>query len=186
MKSFLKVAARAALILGLALPASAAPTLFIAEWSGAGFGNGASATGMVTLDPDLNPGSASNTPFDAFFSAISITISGASVGDGVFTTPDFSVYYWDGTGVDFNTELVGQAGFLEFNFFTSNPSAPRGSETFEITTGGGSGDRLLLTSLRLAPVATPELNPASAATPVVLCLGLFALYSGRRRAAVRS
>jgi hypothetical protein len=167
----------AAVLAGLlvAVPAQAAPILsFDLDWSGAPFGNGATATATLNIDAALlsNPGFSLDTPFSDF----SITVSGATIGNGTFTSSggDFASIFLDIPGalaLDLTMELIGQAttfgpwgpagGNGDFNVFSfGNPLAPTGVALFTIETaaGLGGGDLLVLTSFRPA-VPTPE--PAS-------------------------
>jgi len=150
-------------------PAKAAE--FALQWSGAAFGNSASANGLIDFDPSLinNPG---NTllPVNSF----SITVTGASNGNGTFSLADYSFFSLETNGgtLDFTKQLVGQPtandpwGTVpssgnggDFNIFASDSSsaAPTGTFYFKITTSVGSGDSLYLTSFApLAPVPEPS------------------------------
>ena len=102
-KSFIQQLCRSRLLAGaLALfitisTASAALLTYTANWSGASFGNGASARATVVIDDSLlqNPGSIRNS-FDVPGSAVtdfSITVIGASAGNGTFVSgADFGDY----------------------------------------------------------------------------------------------
>lgn len=152
------------LVFGAATSASAALIVYDVTWSGASFSNNAVATGQISIDTDLlpNPGS---TIFGGALSpvvtALSLTVSGATSGNGTFGLADFEGWIWDtgGETLDLTTQLVGQGGWGnpsgnngDFNLFTSNPSAPNGSNYFTLSTG--FGDPMLLTSF--APAAVPE------------------------------
>jgi hypothetical protein len=84
-------------------------------YSGASYGNGATATGFVSFDESLlpNPGSFyGTTSMPAFVTDLSITISGTAggLGDGTFVLSDFRTIFWD-TGpepLNLASELVGQ------------------------------------------------------------------------------
>ena len=143
--------------LALAPAAHAQIATFDLSYSGASHGNSAVGTGTITLDESLinNPGLTFNPP--PFITALSLTISGASSGNGTFTLPDFANYFLRiGPGtVDFSQDLVGQPNFIDFNVFNVfGNSAPYGSQVQTITTDQGFGDPLTLTSFR--PAATPE------------------------------
>jgi hypothetical protein len=71
---------------------------------------------------------------------------------------------WDtrGAALNLSTELVGQpttagawgtpSGYAgDFNLFNSTPAAPEGTWYFTLTTAGGSGDSMLLTSFQAVP-----------------------------------
>lgn len=162
-------------------PARAAE--FALQWSGTAFGNSASANGLIDFDPSLinNPGSTLSLPVNSF----SITVTGASSGNGTFSLADYDFFLLDTNGgtLDFTKQLVGQPtandpwGTVpssgnggDFNILLSSGSssaAPTGTFFFQITTSLGSGDSLYLTSFApLAPVPVPE--PSS-------LLGLLAL-----------
>jgi hypothetical protein len=115
-----------------------------------------------------------------------ITIANATIGNGSFELSDFSAFP-DGwiwyllAPLDFSLDLVGQAGFLDFNwcagsYSCGNPSAPGGSSNFNITTNGESGETLVLTSMRVVSNQIPE--PASL---VLVGIGLAALALTRKR-----
>jgi len=157
-------------------PAKAAQ--FALQWSGAAFGNSASANGLIDFDPSLisNPGYTNPLPVNSF----SITVTGANSGNGTFSLADYKNFYLDTSGgtLDFTKQLVGQPtsndpwgspsfGGGDFNII-SNLDAPTVTFPFQIATSGGYGDELQLTSFApLAPLATvPE--PSS-------LLGLLAL-----------
>jgi sugar lactone lactonase YvrE len=140
------------------------PSIFDLQWSGASFGNTATATGQIRLDNSLllNPGSNSLTVLP-FVQDFEITITGASSGNGSFNLSDFSEIVFN-TGLaplDLTQELVGQPTDLDpwgtsqpgatggdFNLFSSS-GAPNGTYYFELTANGG--DQMLLTSFAPAP-----------------------------------
>jgi hypothetical protein len=153
------------------LSARAAPVVFDLEWSGASFGNGATATGQITVDDALltNPGSNDSLATAGLVTAFTITVSGATTGDGTFTLGDFSrIILNTGTlPLDFTAELVDQPTDNDpwgtsqpgdtggdFNLFNSSPAAPNGTFYFELTTDAGAGDKMLLTSFRPARPGT--------------------------------
>src|SRR6476659_8180901 len=77
-------------------PANAGSQTFDLSWSGASFGNTAVATGAITFDPTvLDPINTNDqtvlfvSPPNPFATAFSITISGASAGNGTFGLGDF-------------------------------------------------------------------------------------------------
>jgi hypothetical protein len=167
--------AAAVALLAVTASARAQTQTFDLSYSGAAFGNTAVGTGTITLDLSLlnNPGDTS-TFFDApFVTAFSLTITGASSGNGTFGLADFNdiILFTNGATLDFSQELVGQpipdglpfgtvpsfgeAG--DFNIFPnfSNPAAPVGTFYFAIATDGGLGDQLNLTSFRPS-AAIPE------------------------------
>jgi len=178
-----------------------------ALWSGAQFGNGASATATFTFDTSLfnNPGvtSLTGSAFSNAFQNLQLTVSGASAGNGVFTVTDFSTGLLDTMGVtlDFHSELVGQATMVgswgpgpihgisigEFNLFSNgfSPLAPTAYNFFTLSTFGGQN--ILLTSF--APV-TPPAAPAAVPETSTWVMGFLALgavvFLARRPVAVRA
>jgi len=151
---------------------------FDLEWSGADFGNTATASGTITIDDAVlfNPGFYMGPFAGSGMSDFSVTISGANTGNGTFTSVggDFSSVAFESfnTGVDFSTELVGQAVFGDFNVFAAFGSgAPTGTFFFQFATNEGAGDTLVLTSMR----------PAVPAPGTLALLGLGGLSCTRRR-----
>lgn len=113
--------------------AFAAVTTFDLAWSGASFSNSAVATGTITVDTALLDNNTLNFNY-AGIQALSITISGASSGNGTYGLSDFTNVVFDNAGVSFDysagTNLVGQStgggpwgtGFGgDFNLFGSGP-----------------------------------------------------------------
>lgn len=151
--------------LALATSALAAEETFDIVWSGASFGNGASATGFITLDTSLVGSGSSNISISSVTN-LGITVSGASAGNGTFGRSDFSlIRFWSPSPLDFSRQLIGQSlsngstfgntnlgSGGDFNLFRSNASAPSGTWFFTLTTQGG--DKMQVTSM--APVPEPE------------------------------
>ena len=123
--------------------AAAAFTVFNLTYSGALEGNTAVATGQITLD---TAALLDNAPFSSVVSGLSLTVAGASVGNGTFGLTDYSElsFYTDGVTLDFNSELVGQGGgwgdtvggFDLFADFGTPTLAPTGSGPNTLRTGG--------------------------------------------------
>lgn len=178
-----RAAALSLLVLGnIASPSAHAQIrTFELTYSGAAFGNAATGAGTITLEMSAisNPGD--NTQVQNFVTGFSLTITGANTGNGTFGFADYNgggfggfVLSTNRGTLDFSRELVGQptadlpfgttptfgvAG--DFNIFSngSNPAAPEGTLHFQITTNGGSGSSLYLTSFRpvaLAVALAPE------------------------------
>ena len=175
-----------------------------AQWSGASFGNGASATALFTLDTSAltNPGFSilPGASFANTFQSFQLTVTGAAVGNGAFTSADFSVIWLDtamGT-LDFNSELIGQStpfgpwgpgafptNVGDFNFHSNglNSLTPTGSGYFALLTPGGESIRLtsFAPASPSAVVAVPETS-----TWVMGFLALGAVILMVRRKALRS
>jgi hypothetical protein len=120
--------------LGMAVSAKAASRDFEIRWSS--FGT-AIAMGTMTIDDAvfLNPGS-NSTMSIPWVTAFSVTITGASSGNGTFTLSDFSEIALDTNGgtLDLSRPLLGQndGGLFDpvgrngaggdFNVFSSGPA----------------------------------------------------------------
>lgn len=177
--------------------ANATPVTLHVTWSGASFENGASATGYITFDdsvvPAADPTAGTITLPDASVTALEITITGASSGNGTFGLADFgSLYFWSPVALDLSQELIGQDvgggctfGISEglcgggvsgdFNLFGQTADASYGIWYFNLATSGGQGDQMLVTSM-IASV--PERG-----TLALLGLGLTGLGLSRQRKA---
>ena len=138
-------------------------------WSGASFSNAASATGQMTLDLTTLPNpNASSTDILGSITSLTVTVTGASAGNGTWTRADLptssATYWWtDGATLNMNAQLVGQAtpnspwgtpdgASGDFNLFFATTGAPTGTNYFTLTTNGG--EDMLLTSF--APVPEPD------------------------------
>src|SRR5262245_39405661 len=122
MRKLLEQIAVATIVI-LTVPVSqGTPTTFELTYSGASFLNGAVATGSITFDGAIlpNPGTLLNVSAAALgISAYSITVSGASSGNGTFGLANVNVnnWVWSATTLlNLNQNLVGQAGFNDFNW----------------------------------------------------------------------
>jgi hypothetical protein len=177
--------------------AHAAPRTFNFMFDGASFGNGATALGFITFeDALLNNTFDLNRQFVNYTYAIggpevlslSVTVSGASAGNGIFGMADFDYVEWQTNGtLNLSQQLVGQptrdqpwgtpdAGLGgDFNLHTISALSPSGAGAFELMTAGG--ESMLLVAM--APVsAVPE--PAAWATLICGIGLLLALVGGRR------
>jgi hypothetical protein len=150
-------------------PAAATSRDFAVHWSSSGT---ASARGVLTFDDSVvaNPG-INDTAVTPWVTSFSVTVTGASAGNGTFTLADFSSVLLDtnGAALDLDRPLIGQIGGAlfdpafaggaggDFNVFNSNPAAPAGVFYGAIATNGGAGDSLwisAITPVRPLPVST--------------------------------
>lgn len=147
----LRVLALIFILLGLYSEQSEASVIYFdVHWSGMPNGNAAIAHALIGIDETLipNPGSFSNTSaVPTWFDSITLTISGASSGNGVFSKSDFAGVYWNTAGgaLDFDNQLVGQSTDTQpwgstytgssgdFNILRSAASAPTGTYYFQLT-----------------------------------------------------
>jgi len=174
-----------------------AVTTFNIRYSGASFGNNASAVGTITLNDSVLTQVDPN--YNTSVVGLSLTISGASSGNGTFTASDFNSWYWNtaGTSLDYSKELVGQtlqngvkwgsdpnlgAFAGDFNLFASdnNRNAPNGNWYFTLTTNGFSGDQMKLTNFTSG---TPVPEPSTYGLIGLGALGV-AFVARRRKAKV--
>ena len=151
---------------------------------------GASATGQFSIDPSLIFNGNNSV---SELTNLSITVSGATAGNGTFGESDFSTFAWESTDPDpssdfnFAQNLVGQNGFGsgfgggDFNFFNSpsSPLAPGGVAPYTLGADGRNADAMALTSLQEVTVPEPAAMGLTA-------LGLLAMSAVLRRRALRS
>ena len=173
------IAASGLMMLGVWPVCQASPVSFVLDYSGAAFGNTALARATLTIEDTLFPNPQDGLTFlyvgDGAITDFSLTVAGASTGNGTFGLAVFDYFTWDtvGTALDFSQNLVGQfmtgggwgttQDFLSgtFNFFAldSSPDAPTATlNAFQFATAGGNGGALNLTSfspVAPAPVAVP-------------------------------
>ncbi len=193
-----KTIALLALIAGfVSLPgtARAAIHVFYITYSGASSSNTATAFGTITLQDPPNPGSSSDF---SKVTSLTLTVSGASSGNGTFTKSDFIGWNWatNGATLDLDAELVGQStpdlpwgtqnfggGAGDFQLFaTAESGAPNGTWLFQLTTSAGSGDLMVLTSMSPTSSSVPE--PGQVAASLLLLAGIGGyLWLKRRKAA---
>lgn len=153
-----KIRSLSVVMLGLAVAAPCRADLIRFDLSYTGLNNPATGTGYVVLDDTIlpNPGLVTGTAGAVGVVEISLTISGASSGNGTFGLSDFDQYTWRADpAVNLGAELVDQGGFRDWNVFAVGGSdAPTGNIHKHITTAEGGGSELYLTSM--VPVAVPE------------------------------
>jgi hypothetical protein len=212
MKHFLVATVMSAGLLAVLAGQANADAVFDLAWSGAGFGNTASATGTITMNlADIaNPGTTFQN-VSPFVTDFSITVTGAGSGDGTFNFADFNGGPAGGFDIstpgalDFTRQLVGQStdgepwgsshvndigDIGDFNIFNNgiDPNAPTESFFFQISTADGNGDgdnghnNLYLTSFAPAS-AVPE---PSSAIPLSAALLALALVVRKRTARTNS
>jgi hypothetical protein len=156
-----------------------AVTTFRIQYSGASFGNNASAVGTITLDETLLAYEPNfNLRSSTSILGLSLTVSGASSGNGTFTASDFGSWLWSTSGdtLNLNIELVGQSGWGSGSFYagggvfdlylrdysgagnhSTNANAPESIDPgFALRTNGGLGDAMQLTSFTAASVPEPS------------------------------
>jgi hypothetical protein len=181
-------------------PAAKAGVLetFDLAWSGASFGNGATATGQIVLDISTLPNPQLTDGFDLIGSmnSLSVTVTGATSGNGTWTKADLAplsalstnTYWWTGgVALNLNMELVGQptngnpwgtpdGTSGDFNLFFTH-GGPIGTFFFTMTTApgvnGAPGDPMRLTEF------APEVPEPG--TCILLFTGLSGLAVTLRR-----
>jgi len=145
---------------------------FDLTWSGQEFENSATAQGTIVIDDALldNPGINSFGLTPGYVTDFTITIEGAISGNGSYGLADFGdILLVAPIALDFSRELIGQptaedpwgtsfpgntAG--DFNLFSNNTTnAPNGTFFFVLSTDGGMGDPMRLTSFAPSPVPLP-------------------------------
>ena len=156
----------AGLLMLSSLGANAANITYALNYSGADFGNAAMAVGSVTLNTDLLPNESGNL-FGQSGDALGVvdfqlTVLGTAGSDGSFDQSDLGAdggrWVWTlANAIDLNAELVGQAGFLDFNWLCeinnaqcNNALVPQGVAAFQILTL--TGELMTLTSMRPVPL----------------------------------
>ena len=188
------LAATALIGAAMAVPADAATFMF--SFSGAPLGGKATATGSFDIaDSALATINGGGMVAYGSVSNLAMTVSGATTGNGSFSTNSFSTFFFQTpSALDFSRELVGQtlsngrtfgqAGQYglagDFNFFGNGVTSPFAFTPFTLATTR-SGERMILTSL-ISATAGPE--PASWAM-MIAGVGAIGLAL-RRRAKIRT
>lgn len=158
----------------LAITTTAATTTsFYLDWSGELWGNSAEGHGILTVYDDLFSNAVDYTwltPGEEI-ADFTLTVSGASSGNGTFKLSDFDAFIWSTKtpeeSLDLSQELIGQAtsggswgsdfGFDsnagDFNLFAALASgAPFAAGSFQIASNEGAGDLMNLISFRPVPI----------------------------------
>ena len=158
----------------------------------------ATGIGFVTIDDTVFSNTAAND-FDVpaatlGITAFSLTISGASAGNGTFDLTDIGLFSWNRTApYGLSMEILGQAGHVNFNIHSSiasSPVPPNAGEPFsggsnnQITTdfgSAGAGEILILRSMtpRVA-LAPPTSVPTLSFWGLLLMTLLLPLVARRR------
>lgn len=133
----LAVVASLALLVGAASPAQAELRSYVVRWSSSG---GATAVGTLVIDDAelANPGLNESNVTDWAVS-LSVSISGASSGNGTFTLYDFNnvILNINDGALDLDAELIAQ-GLADFNVFAL-PPFPNGVDPSTMLPAGGTG-----------------------------------------------
>ena len=159
-----------------------ASVTYNATWSG----NGGTATGSIVFSSDsvFTSGTSCGNFAACNITAVTVTVSGASAGNGTFVTADFNsnqfFIYLSGPVIT-SQNLVGQPNLNEFNLFNAagSPTAPTGfPPVFKIRSDGGFGTVMTLTSL--IPASSPAPTTTAQAVPSLsewaqLMLGLMVI-----------
>jgi|HubBroStandDraft_3_1064219.scaffolds.fasta_scaffold152736_1 hypothetical protein len=200
MRQFLVVTLVGAGLLLVVAGQGKADTVFDLAWSGAALGNSASATGTITLNlADINNPGETDQKISPFVTNFSVTVTGAGAGDGTFGFSDYNgslveggFYLITGGTLDFTSQLVGQAtphgpwgsthngSTGDFNIFSNgnDDGAPTGTNFFQLSAEGGTGDSMYLTSFAPAS-AVPEPSSVIPLSAVLLAL----VFMARQRMA---
>jgi hypothetical protein len=170
-----------ALVTAFAIPVHASQQTFDLIYAGIN-GSAATASGTITFDPSVV--NADNGLVTADVTGFSITVTGASSGNGTFGLADYDDVFIDQSGpLDFTTQLVGQSNLDDFNFLTNSvgaaAGAPAGSDPETIQTDNRTEDILTLTSFLPAVTAAPEPSPMVAFA--IGALGIGGLIVVRRK-----
>ena len=147
--------------------------------------NSAVATGSISFDTDIYD--AGNQLLFNDIQTLTVTVKGATSGNGTFTKADFeNIFFSSSTGFDWTQpNLIGQntwgpGGDGMFSFVSvGGGSGPNAYSMFEMGTNGGFGDQMELTSLTsTAPAPAPVPEPE---TYMLLAVASAALAYTRRR-----
>jgi len=148
------------LLFTAAAPFQAMAGTYLATWSGASYGNTAQAVARIEIDEGVlvNPGfSNAAIGSGAAITDIDITVLGAASGNGTWSTSSFSSFQIViGDALNLGADWVGQpqpsfgpvwGRTGDFNVFSAVAGVPVGTNSFELRTNSGTGDKMRLISL---------------------------------------
>jgi hypothetical protein len=182
------------LLAGAVTAAIAAPVTFNFTYAL----GGATATGSITFESTLlaNPGVNSFILPNPAVLALTVTVSGATAGNGSYGIGSFNEVAFDthGATLDFSKQLVGQpttgspwgtadSNGGDFNLFGAAP-APDGVFFFTLGANGGVADAMVLSSMMQASAApVPTLNDWTLLALATLVGGVGLVLLRRRQSA---
>lgn len=142
------------------------------KYSGESFGNSASATGFISFELPSLIGVTSVQFYQ--ITDLSLTITGASSGNGTFTQSDFfdMSFYTHNSAFDFSVSLIEQ--LRDFNLTSNSSPAPYWVDRLTLGTDYGSGDYMQLTEM--SPNSVPEPS-----TYILLGIALGAVGFARKK-----
>ena len=170
------------------------------SWSGSFLGDGASASGTMTLDLTtlMNPTPLGGVGIDIFsdITSLTVTVTGASAGNGSYTLSDLcgcselapptrTLWNTNGATVNMLGDVLAQltAADGDFNLFFTAPG-PQGSQELTLTTNGLSGDPMEM--IKFAPTVGRRAPVPEPAAWVMMGLGFAGLGFAGLRARRRS
>jgi hypothetical protein len=126
-------------------------------WSGASFFNGASATGVLSIDVPNAPAQPNvNGVIPSWITGFTITVIGGTSGNGTWTKSDFSSMIFDVSApFDYTQPIHGQlTGMDDLNFFSGTAGVPNGSMVNTLMIA--SGERITLTGGSVGNAGVPD------------------------------
>ncbi|CAN0114688.1 unnamed protein product, partial [Phaeothamnion confervicola] len=175
----------AALWLGGASAAQAAPYLVTGEFDISGAASGTPEAFTVTLTPD---GAAGSPQYTFSYDPTSLTNPFTSTDRTVVLTPS-GVSQNNIYDFSFEEDIVGSSGFSFLDvtqstgsYNATGPNSPyQVGQTFTYTGSGADASSRGLYSLAISGTPVPEIDPGSCTLPLALTLGALLLGSDRRR-----
>ena len=148
-------------------------------WSGSFLGNSATASGQMTLDlttlinPTVPGGLEDSSDYDIVsdIKSLTVTVTGASAGNGSYTLTDLcacsafgssTLWNTNGATVNMHEDVLAQLTIDDgdFNLFFTAPG-PQGSQELTLTTNALSGDPMEMTEFAPALGRAPVPEPAT-------------------------